>query len=66
MTEIQRLQLKLGNISFERADKSFMLFKSKDKRLRQMILREISRLFIEEQVIKDRIESLRNPQRSED
>ena len=66
MTEIERLQFELGHIEFERSNKQYSLFKSKDKRLRQMILREISRLFSEEQVIKDTIEALRNPQRSED
>ena len=60
MTEIERLQFKLGHIEFERSNKQYNLFKSKDKRLRQMILREISRLFIEEQVIKDRIDTLNN------
>ena len=66
MTEIERLQFKLGHVECERSNKQYSLFKSKDKRLRQMILREISRLFSEEQVIKDTIEALRNPQRSED
>jgi hypothetical protein len=58
MTEIERLQFKLGHVEFERSNKQYSLFKSKDKRLRQMILREISRLFSEEQVIKDTIEEL--------
>ena len=48
----------LGHISFERADKEHQLFKSKDKRLRQIILREIKRLFDEEHVIKNKIDEI--------
>jgi predicted component of type VI protein secretion system len=58
MTEIERLQLSLGHVEFELSDKQHILFKSKDKRLRQMILREISRLLNEAQLINNRIEEL--------
>ncbi len=58
MTEVERLQLKLGSIAFERIDKEHSLYKSKDKRLRQMILREIALLFNEENTIKNRINEL--------
>ena len=66
MTEIERLQFKLGHIEFERSNKQYNLFKSKDKRLRQMILREISRLYGEERVIENKIKELNNPQPSEE
>ena len=58
MTEVERLQLKLGSIAFERIDKEYNLYKSKDRRLRQMILREIALLFNEENTIKNRINEL--------
>ena len=58
MTEAERLQLKLGSIAFERIDKEYNLYKSKDRRLRQMILREIALLFNEENTIKNRINEL--------
>ena len=58
MTEAERLQLKLGSITFERSDKERALVAMKNKRLKSLMRREIARLKHEENIIQEQIDIL--------
>ena len=58
MTEAERLQLKLGSITFERSDKERALVKMRNKRLKSLMRREIARLKHEENIIQEQIDIL--------
>ena len=61
MTEEERLQLKLGSLTFERSDKERALAMMKNKRVRSMLRREIARLMNEEKIIQEQIDILTQP-----
>ncbi len=61
MTEEERLQLKLGSLTFERSDKERALAMMKNKRVRSMLRREIARLMNEEEIIQEQIAILTQP-----
>jgi|LWDU01.1.fsa_nt_gi hypothetical protein len=61
MTEEERLQLKLGSLTFERSDKERALAMMKNKRVRSMLRREIARLMNEEEIIQEQIDILTQP-----